>query len=1479
MFYIAKEEHPRRGKFPPPTWFRIAMISLLLVSGMAQIARGDDTNAPSAPQIAKVVDLSETTSLISWSPSTDDVGVTSYEVYRDGASLGSTADTNFTDDGPLDKYRSYEYAITARDAANNTSPPSAANVFAYHRFPFIVQWTQPSFSSVADLSSWSSGPANSAVTISNGHFSVSGQRVRLFGVNFVGLACFPSHDIAEKVSATLARLGINCARFTSVDKTAPSGIFMNVATNDSRYLRCLDPTQLERMDYFIAQLKSRGIYVDLTLHMSRNYAGFPADGVPLSFHGVDNFYPPMIALQKQYASDLLTHVNPYTGLAYTREPALALIEINNENSLIYVWKQASFAGIPQIYLDELKNQWNAWLAARYTNTVALADAWAPSAGFPAFGTELLTNGNFTGGTLAPWAFEVAAPAVSTNQILPNDAPDGSNALFMNITAAGLQTSDVQLYQGGLNLVSNQELTVRFWAKASPPRAVTVGLLQNHPPFGSLDMRTMNLSTNWQEHTLVFQPPASETNGRVLIGGMGSQTGMVWIANASARIGNQLLATPVAEGVYGLEMITNGTFTSFSSPWNFQATAPAGGSYTILTNGAPNGSNAVEVTVTTNANTGGSVQIVQLHVNITNGQTYTIRYSGRSDAPRTIHVALREGAPTYSFVGDVYVSLTTNWQDYAYTVVATETVAGGRLLFGDLADQTGKVWLANVSLKPGTPGLGLPAGETLGNVSLFWPDQAGGRSRAAQTDWMRFLWDTERSYWNEMRDYLKNTLGAKALIIGTQTLFDPAPIQADMDVVDTHAYWNMPNFPVARLDPVNWYMHNMPMAGVTPTTSGTINGSAPTRIAGKPFVCTEYNHPAPNTFSAETLPLAAAYAALQDWDGVFAFQFLTNTNLAQPVFSEWFDLARHPAKLISFPMAAAILRRSAVASTADESTATIPSDLAIQKLLVADSTIGAVDFGVDAAEPYQQRVSLASGATAEVHATLRDGSQNKVVSDTEQLTWDYANGLCVLRAPTVKAVVGNGNQQTFDLGDGVLVTPGETMQGSNWATITLAVLEGSSFQSSPSRILITAAGYTDNHRMIWKSGMGPTNSTSSVGSNWGQSPSLMEGFPVAITLPAPTNQVKVWALDEFGQRKTPVPVTGGSVSSFTLGLQYASPWYEVAIGYHAAPLVQFTAPLNNASVFSNVIITATATDADGSITKIELFSDGANVAESNAATFTYALTNVAPGAHTLTAIATDDSGATDTNSIFIRSVIPAAANLLPAGSTWRFEDSGTDLGTAWRSSDYDDSAWKTGTGRFGFGVGGESSLIASNGQMTTYFRRQFYVPDPTLVQSLAARFIRDDGVVVYLNGYEFFRTNLSAWTLSFSLPAGNDVAGTARTNWQTRNLTPGSLIPGWNLLAAEVHLRTNTSSDLAFDLELTGTSAVTSLPTLSIGDRLPNLTFSWPAEYGLFSLYTSTNLAPALWTKQPGEPQLTDGLWRAVLPITANRQQFYRLQAP
>ncbi len=91
--------------------------------------------------------------------------------------------------------------------------------------------------------------------------------------------------------------------------------------------------------------------------------------------------------------------------------------------------------------------------------------------------------------------------------------------------------------------------------------------------------------------------------------------------------------------------------------------------------------------------------------------------------------------------------------------------------------------------------------------------------------------------------------------------------------------------------------------------------------------------------------------------------------------------------------------------------------------------------------------------------------------------------------------------------------------------------------------------------------------------------------------------------------------------------------NVTVVANALPTVQITAPANNATFDApaNVAITATASDSDGTIAKVEFFANGALVAISTAPPYTATWTNAALGAHVLTAKATDNDGGARTSA--------------------------------------------------------------------------------------------------------------------------------------------------------------------------------------------------------------------------------------------------------
>ncbi|MHA6758579.1 glycoside hydrolase family 6 protein [Streptacidiphilus sp. PAMC 29251] len=86
---------------------------------------GTDTTAPTAPTGLTVTGTTSSSVSLSWTASTDNVGVTGYTVYRGSTQVGTvTSGTSYTDTG-LTAATAYSYHVTARDAAGNVSAASA----------------------------------------------------------------------------------------------------------------------------------------------------------------------------------------------------------------------------------------------------------------------------------------------------------------------------------------------------------------------------------------------------------------------------------------------------------------------------------------------------------------------------------------------------------------------------------------------------------------------------------------------------------------------------------------------------------------------------------------------------------------------------------------------------------------------------------------------------------------------------------------------------------------------------------------------------------------------------------------------------------------------------------------------------------------------------------------------------------------------------------------------------------------------------------------------------------------------------------------------------------------------------------------------------------------------------------------------------------------------------------------------------------
>jgi hypothetical protein len=692
----------------------------------------------------------------------------------------------------------------------------------------------------------------------DGHLAVDGRRARFWGVNVAFGANFPEKADAERIARRMAKFGVNIVRFHHMDAHSSAdgtGIWTSVEPD-----RALDPTQLDRLDYFIAQLKRHGIYADLNLLVSRPFSRQASPTLPADLEQIPNwkkravlgfFDEPLLQLQKDYARDLLTHVNGYTGKPYVQEPAVAFIEINNENGLVQAFLSGQLDDLPPFYKQELSSQWNRWLRGKYPNHDALVSGWS-------------------------------------------DAGNGVS----------------------------------------------------------------------------FYPDER----------LGGKTGM--------------------------------------------------------------------------------------------------------------RPLLRKG-------------------------------------------------------------------------------EAVARSDNARKDWFRFLWQTEERYWRGMREYVKGTLGARALVLGTIVGCSTPNLMAQFDAIDTHALWRPPVFPGKEGDAADWYVKNEAM--VNHPDAATVTGLAMRRVLNKPLVVTEYNHPHPNSFEAEAFPFLATYGALQDFDAVFAFDYASDKKWDARSPADFFGVAQNPLKMATFIPSAAAFLRGDIAPARDRIVVPLSRESEVTWLMGAQpwQLVDAKTAGVDPLESLTRRVAIAVEGQSVPSDAVRpraggaagaaSANGGLFLSDTGQVRWDMSQpgrGVVSVDTAGTKLLYGFIGDRTFEL-SGVTIRPKTTVQ-QGFAVVSVTTMDALSITNA-TRLVITAVGAGTATGAAWlmhpNVPLAPIAFPPPEGINltqqkeWGSAPFRVEGIGATITLPFPASRVHVWALDNTGAHVRELPVAivqGGAHASVTIQPGYKALWYDVQI---------------------------------------------------------------------------------------------------------------------------------------------------------------------------------------------------------------------------------------------------------------------------------------------------------------------------------------------
>lgn len=155
--------------------------------------------------------------------------------------------------------------------------------------------------------------------------------VRFYGANLAHYACFPTHSEAVQLADNLARMGYNTVRLHHIDYILTDPTTANSTT--------IDPDRLDKINYLIAQLKQRGMYVSIDLNSLRS----PRPNEVISGGiGVQDYRALLLVSNAAranwltYSSNLLNSNNPYTGLKWKDDPAIAWICLVNENTPLWM---------------------------------------------------------------------------------------------------------------------------------------------------------------------------------------------------------------------------------------------------------------------------------------------------------------------------------------------------------------------------------------------------------------------------------------------------------------------------------------------------------------------------------------------------------------------------------------------------------------------------------------------------------------------------------------------------------------------------------------------------------------------------------------------------------------------------------------------------------------------------------------------------------------------------------------------------------------------------------------------------------------------------------------------------------------------------------------------------------------------------------------------------------------------------------------
>jgi hypothetical protein len=515
-------------------------------------------------------------------------------------------------------------------------------------------------------------------------------------------------------------------------------------------------------------------------------------------------------------------------------------------------------------------------------------------------------------------------------------------------------------------------------------------------------------------------------------------------------------------------------------------------------------------------------------------SYTLRFRARADTARAIRVSADRAGGDFGNVGlNRRLNLAPAWAEFSLPFIVTNPRGGPVRIAFSVGESIGGIELSNVRLAPGHDSTGLAPDGTLAGRGYEVPTAPTPKQRL---DWFSYLAEMDKAFADSMRDFLRNDLGVRAPILDSQVQWGGLTAierEARMDYADTHSYWNHPTFGSTTYSATNWTVDQKPL--ITELLAGGAGSleAAYFRLADRPFSVSEYDHPSPQDHAAETVPLAAATAAWQDWDKLYFFAHgAYGPGAANDRIQGFFAQGSNPAKFGFYAGAAVLFRLGLLAPAPDQVTLHLAPD---QWRETYDWREAWRRAGVKDDELLRSRVTVAVDATARPPRIERTPGA-ATTSRLDVVVGPKKRGVFRASAPAAALISG------FVEGGRVQAGPVSLELGAGakdgFATMLVVALDGAPLATAK-RALVTLCGRAENPGMVWN------EARNSVGDQWGHGPVQLEGLNAHVRVAAEAS-ARVWALDPSGRRREEVPTRwADGVLSFSITPAQATLWWEIS----------------------------------------------------------------------------------------------------------------------------------------------------------------------------------------------------------------------------------------------------------------------------------------------------------------------------------------------